>query len=159
MRRRSFVTVISLLSLCGTVNARAACDDLVDNLITAKLKPVIEGLDCAVVKKLDVDKPDHKLVGVCYESTGATSHIRIDTTLHCYASDESVASHLMGSKNKPSVSENVTAEADARGSDCKVTDVKVKPSGALGKVLASWFDVDGKARKALQDALTQACGK
>lgn len=151
------LSAILAFGLCRP--ADAACDDLMDNLITAKLKPVIEGLDCLMVKNLGVDKPDHKLAGVCYQSTGATSQIRIDTQLHCQGSDKSVVSQVMGKHNIPSVSENVTVEAEARGSDCSVTDVKVKPSGELGKALASLFDANGKARDALQQALTQACGK
>jgi hypothetical protein len=114
-------------------------------------------LDCAVVKGLGVDKKDHKLAGVCYQSTGAMSQIRIDTQLHCYGSGESVVGKLLGGKNAPSVSENLTVEAEARGSDCQVMSVSVKPSGELGKALASLFDADGRARTALQDALTQAC--
>jgi hypothetical protein len=106
-----------------------------------------------------VDKKDHKLVGVCYQSTGPTSQIRIDTQLHCYGSSESVVGKLFGGNNVPSVSENLTVEAEARGSDCQVTNVSVKPSGELGKALASLFDANGKARKALQDALAQACTK
>jgi hypothetical protein len=51
------------------------------------------------------------------------------------------------------------SEAEARGSDCTVIDVKVKPSGELGKALASMFNANGKASDALQQALTQACGR
>jgi hypothetical protein len=151
------LATIVAFDLCGT--AHAACDDLVDRLITSKLKPVIEDLDCSVVKNLGVDKKDHKLVGVCYESTGPTSKIRIDTQLHCQGSDKSVVSQIVGKHNIPSVSENVTVMAEARGSDCKVTDTQVKPSGELGKALASLFDANGKARDALQQGLTEACGK
>ena len=95
----------------------------------------------------------------CYQSTGATSHITIDTTLHCHDSDESVGSHLLGSKNQASVSDHVTVEADARGSDCSVIGVQVKPSGELTKIAAKIFDADGKARKALEEGLAKACKK
>jgi hypothetical protein len=151
------LSAILTFGFCGT--ADAACDDLVDNLIAAKLRPVIEDLDCSVVKNLGVDKKDHKLAGVCYQSTGATSQIKIDTQLHCHGSDQSVVGQVFGKHNVPSVSENVTVEAEARGSDCTVTDLRVKPSGELGKALATLFDANGKARGALQQALTQACGR
>lgn len=151
------LSTILAFGLCGPVDA--ACDDLVDRLITNKLKPVIEDLDCSVVKNLGVDKKDHKLVGVCYESTGAMSKIRIDTQLHCQGSDQSVVSKIVGKHAIPSVSENVTVVAEARGSDCKVIDAQIKPSGELGKALASLFDANGKARDALQQGLTEACGK
>jgi hypothetical protein len=45
-----------------------------------------------------------------------TSHIRIDTHLNCHASSEGFFSKLGGSKTTPSISENVTVEAEARGS-------------------------------------------
>jgi hypothetical protein len=150
------LSAILALGLCGTV--RAACDDLADRLITNKLKPVIEDLDCSVVKNLGVDKKDHKLVGVCYESTGATSKIRIDTQLHCQGSDQSVVGQIVGKHAIPSVSD-VTVVAEARGSDCTVIDAQIQPSGELGKALASLFDANGRARDALQQGLTEACGK
>lgn len=159
MTRPTVAVLFAIVSLTCPVDAIAACDELLGSLISAKLGPVISDLDCAVVKNLGVDKKDHKLAGVCYQSTGPTSQIRIDTQLHCSSSDESVVGKLLGGKNAPSVSENLTVEAEARGSDCQVTSVSVKPSGELGKALASLFDADGRARKALQDALTSACKK
>lgn len=157
MIRPTAAVLFAIVWLGYPQRAGAACDELVGNLIKAKLRPVVEGLDCAVVKKLGVDNKDHKLVGVCYESTGPASQIRIDTQLHCHGSGESVVGKLLGGGNAPSVSENLTVEAEARGSDCQVTRVSVRPSGELGKALAVLFDANGKAREALQDALTQAC--
>ena len=157
MIRPTAVILLAIAWLSYPERAAAACDDLVGSLISAKLRPVVEDLDCAVVKNLGVDKKDHKLAGVCYQSTGPTSQIKIDTQLHCFGSGESVVGKLLGGNNAPSVSENLTVEAEARGSDCQVTSVSVKPSGELGKALAALFDADGKARKALQDVLTQAC--
>lgn len=159
MIRPTAGVLFAIVWLSFPVSADAACDELVGSLIKSKLRPVVEDLDCAVVKSLGVDKKDHKLVGVCYQSAGPTSQIRIDTQLHCYGSSESVVGKLFGGKNAPSVSENLTVEAEARGSDCQVTSVSVQPSGELGKALASLFDANGKARTALQDALTQACTK
>lgn len=157
---RTICVVLSVLFPCGLCEgARAACDDLVDNLIIAKLRPVIAELDCSVLNKAGLDKKDHKLAGVCYQSTGATSEIRIDTQLRCHSSDQSVPGRLLGGSSVPSASEDVTAEAKVRGSDCFVIEVVVKPSGELGKLLAKLFDANGKAREALQQALTQACGR
>jgi hypothetical protein len=137
-------------------NAAFACDELVDTVISRHLGPVIETADCPLP---GLDKKGHRLVGVCYESAGPTSHIRIDAQLNCHASGESVASKLFGGKNAPSASENVTIEAEARGADCQVLSVDVKPSGELGKVLAAMFDANGKARQALQQGLVDVCKK
>jgi len=106
-----------------------------------------------------LDKKGHKLVGVCYQSSGSTSHIVIDTSLNCHASGESVVSKLFGAKNAPSVSENVTVEADVTGADCHLNYVNVKPSGALSQVLVALFNANGKAREALEQGLAEACKK
>ena len=58
-----------------------------------------------------------------------------------------------------SISERVTANAQVRGADCTVQDVHVKPSGEIGKILVSAFDVNGRARKALQDGLNKMCAR
>jgi hypothetical protein len=159
MERPFAMAAALLISSFSPVKAIAACDELVGRLISTKLRPLVEVLDCAVVKGAGVDRKDHKLVGVCSESTGPISQIKIDTQLHCHSSDESVAGKLLGGKNAPSVSENLTVEAEATESDCHVTAVWVKPSGELGKALAALFDANGKARAALQEGFTQACGK
>jgi hypothetical protein len=156
---RSITIYLLVLTPLLPVNARAACDQFAGNLISKQLRPQIASIDCAVLKQAGIDKKDHKLVSVCYESTGPTSRIRIDTQLHCYGSSESVVSKLIGGKNAPSVSENVTVEAEARGSDCHLNDVKIQPSGELGKALAALFDANGKARKALEQGLAEACKK
>ena len=136
--------------------ARAACDDLVGMILTKRLTPALDSSGCPLP---GLDKGKHKLNRVCYESAGATSHVTVDTTLTCQASGESVPAKLLGGKNTPSKSENVTVEADARGADCSLIDVKVEPSGELAKV-ASWlFGADGKARSALQQGLDDVCRK
>lgn len=151
------IVISTSLALGVCVDAHAACDDLVGNLILAKLRPAVEGLDCSVVKKLGMDKKDHKLASVCYRSNGAISGITIDARLRCYGSDKAVFTRAMGKDNAPSVSENVIIDAEARGSDCMVTALNVRPSGDLGKALVRLFDANGKARIALQKALDQAC--
>jgi hypothetical protein len=149
-----FTLVISVaLAPCG---AASACDALIGTIITKQLGPAIEQADCPIP---GLDKPGHKLVGVCYESAGATSKIKIDTALNCHASGESVISKLTGGDNAPSKTENVSVEAEARGSDCQLLSVDVKPSGELAKLAASWFDANGKARQALQQGLADVCKK
>jgi hypothetical protein len=141
------------------IKAVAACDDLIGSIVTRHLGPVIANADCPVAKDAGLDQKGHKLVGVCYESQGATSKIKIDTALNCHSSDESAVSKLLGAKNAPSISENVTVEAEARGAGCQLLSVEVKPSGELGKILAAMFDANGKAREALEQGLTEACKK
>lgn len=145
-----------VLIACIPLNAALSCDELVGTIISRHLGPVIESADCPLP---GLDKKGHKLVGVCYDSAGPTSNIRIDTLLNCHASDESVISHVFGSKNAPSASENVTVEAEARGADCQLLSVDVQPSGELGKVIAAMFDANGKARQALEQGLTEVCKK
>jgi hypothetical protein len=144
-----FLVVITSLSPMKTF----ACDQFIGNILSKHLRPVIENASCIA----GLDKNGHQLAGVCYESSGPTSHIKIDTHLNCHASNESVVGKLVGGKNVPSVSENVTVEADVRGADCHLNYVNVKPSGELGKVFAALFDANGKARKALEDGLAEAC--
>lgn len=142
-------TVIVISMLLAAPTASEACDDLVGSILVANLRPSIEDLDCSVLKKAGLDKKGHKLKDLCYESSGPTSRVRVDTSLNCHTSDKAVV--------PGSVSENVSADADVRGADCQVTDIRVKPSGELGKALASMFDANGKAREALQKGLNQAC--
>jgi hypothetical protein len=111
---------------------------------------VIANADCPIARDAGLDQKGHKLIGVCYESQGATSKIEIDAALNCHSSDHSVVSKLLGGKNAPSISENVTVVAEARGADCQLLSAEVKPSGELGKILAAMFDANGKAREALE---------
>ena len=154
----SYVT-LCVAGLLGWSCAADACDDLIGNVITKHLRPAVEELDCSIPGKAGLDKKGHKLNKICYESTGPTSHIRIDTSLNCHSSSESVVSKALGGNNTPSISENVTAEAEARGSDCKLLNVEVKPSGELGKLLAKIFDANGRARLALEQGLADVCSK
>lgn len=147
-----------LASLVATPSS-AACDLFVSGVLFRHLAPAVADADCSVLGRAGLDKKDHHLVSVCYESSGPTSHIRIDTQLRCHASDESVMSHLFGRRNTPSISENVSAEAEVRGQDCHLNYVKVKPSGEISKILVAVFDANGKARKALQDGLNEICKK
>jgi hypothetical protein len=152
----AIIAVVVLIPL-SPIQAAAACDELIGTIIAKHLRPVIENAECPVVKDGGLDKKGHKLAGVCYESRGRTSQIRIDTQLNCHASGESVVAKLLGGKNAPSISENVTVEAEARGADCKLLNVEVKPSGELGKVLADMFDANGRARQALDQGLAEVC--
>lgn len=152
----STATIILILAALTPVKAFAECDQFIGNILSKHLRPVIENADCPVA---GLDKKGHDLVGVCYESSGPTSHIIIDTHLNCHASGESVVSKLFGARNAPSVSENLTVEADVRGADCHLNYVNVKPSGELGKVLVALFDANGKAREALEQGLADACKK
>lgn len=147
---------IAIGGVLAPLGAASACDALIGTIITKQLGPAIEKADCPIP---GLDKPGHKLVGVCYESAGATSKIKIDTALNCHASGESVISKLTGGDNAPSKTENVSVEAEARGSDCELLSVEVKPSGELAKLAASWFDANGKARQALQQGLADVCKK
>jgi hypothetical protein len=144
------------LSALVPIKASAQCDQFIGTVLSKHLRPVIESADCPLP---GLDKKGHNLVGVCYQSSGPTSHIIIDTYLNCYASGESVVSKLFGAKNAPSVSENVSVEADVNGADCHLNYVNIKPSGELGKVLAALFDANGKAREALEQGLADACKK
>jgi hypothetical protein len=51
MIRSTAAVLFAILWLSCPVRAYAACDELVGSLIRAKLRPVVEDLDCAVVKK------------------------------------------------------------------------------------------------------------
>lgn len=156
--KAAIIAVVVLIPLVP-IKAAAACDELIGSIITKHLGPVIENADCPVAKDAGLDKKGHRLAGVCYKSKGPTSQIKIDTQLNCHGSDESVVSKLLGAKNAPSISENVTVLAEARGADCQLLSVEVKPSGELGKILAAMFDADGKARKALEQGLAEVCKK
>lgn len=149
---------LPLLALVAFQSERAlACDELISNAIRTYASPAFAEVDCNVLGKAGLDKRGHTINNVCYQSSGPTSHIRIDATLNCHASGESVASKILGGKNKPSVSENVSADADIKGADCSVLDLKVSVSGAIGRAIADLFGADEKGGKALGDFLKQVC--
>jgi hypothetical protein len=153
---RSTKFTLAILAPFAPLNAAAACDGLIGTIITKHLAPAIEHAGCPFP---GMDKPGHKLVGVCYESAGPTSKIKIDTALNCHASGESVTSKLTGGDKALSKTENVSVEAEARSADCQLLDVKVKPSGEIAKLAASWFDANGKAKQALEQGLAEICKK
>lgn len=126
-----------------------ACDALVGSILTANLKPAIEDLDCSILGKAGLDKKGHKLVSVCYESSGPASHVRVNASLNCHTSDRALI--------PASVSENVSVDADVSGADCQVKDVRVQASGEITKGLLKAFGANGKAGEALQKGLNQAC--
>ena len=153
---RSSKFALAIFVAFAPFKAASACDELVGTIITKHLGPAIEQADFPIP---GMDKPGHKLVGVCYESAGPTSKIKIDTALNCHASGESVTSKLTGGDKALSKTENVSVEAEARGADCQLLNVEVKPSGELAKLAASWFDANGKARQALEQGLAEVCKK
>jgi hypothetical protein len=126
-----------------------ACDDLADKLLSSFLGPAIKGLGCSELGKAGVDKADHKLESVCYTSSGPTSSVEIVASLHCHTGDQALI--------PVSISERVTADAQVRGADCSVQNVSVRPSGEIGKVLASALNANGRARNALQEGLNKLC--
>lgn len=142
--RALWVLVCTALSV-GTVRA---CDDLADKLLSSYLAPAIQLLGCSELGKAGVDKADHKLENICYTSNGPTSAVEIVASLHCHTGKAVIL---------VSISERVTADAQVRGADCSVQSVSVRPSGEIGKVLASAFNVDGRARTALQEGLNKLC--
>lgn len=130
-------------------DAKAACDDLAGKLLSTYLDPAVKSLGCQGIGKAGLDNADHKLESACYSSAGPTSSVEIVANLHCHTSDKAFI--------KSSVSERVTANAVVRGADCSVEDVKVNPSGEIGKLLSKAFDVEGLARTALQEGLNKIC--
>jgi hypothetical protein len=143
--------VLCMALACATLwgGAARACDDLADKLLSLYLDPAIKSLGCSALRKAGVDKADHKLESVCYTSSGPTSAVEIVVNLHCHTGGEALI--------PISISERVTADAQVRGADCNVQSVSVRPSGEIGKILASAFNLDGSARKALQDGLSKLC--
>lgn len=143
------VAAATLAVTVMTASAAEACDDLADKLLSSYVGPAIKSLGCSELRRAGVDVPQHKLDSICYTSSGPTSSIKITASLNCRTSDAALI--------KTSVSEHVTAEAEVRGADCHVQNVQVRPSGEIGKILVQAFNVDGLARKALQDGLDKMC--
>jgi hypothetical protein len=156
---RPFGTIVAPI-VCGSVLfavPAVACDELIGTIVAKHLAPIIECAGCPGPDEAGMDEPDHKLTGVCYESRGATSHLRIEASLTRSASSESVIAKLGGNATTPSISESVSIDAEIRGSDCSITALDVEPSGEVGKLIAQWFDAEGQARSALEEALDEAC--
>lgn len=105
------MVALAIAGALAPFQSASACDALIGTIITRQLGPAIEKADCPIP---GLDKPGHKLVGVCYESAGATSKIKIDTALNCHASGESAVSKLLGGDNAPSKTENVSVEAGGK---------------------------------------------
>jgi len=148
--RSCFVLLVAALSL-GAVRASQAqgCDEFAGKLLASYLDPAIKSLGCSELGKAGVDHADHKLESVCYTSTGPTSQLMIIANLRCHTSDRALI--------PVSISERVTAEARVRGTGCSIEDLKLRPSGEIGKVLAAGLDLNGRARSALQDGLNKLC--
>jgi len=148
------IFLLGVITSLAPIKAFAQCDQFIGKILSEHLKPVIESADCPFAKKAGLDKKGHRLGNVCYESSGPTSHIRIETHLNCHGSKKGLFAFA-----KPSVSEDVAIEAEVRGSDCHLNYVRVKPSGEMGKALTSLFDANKEARKALEQGLTTVCNK
>lgn len=143
---RMVVVAIALAVGQGPVEA---CDELAGRLITSAVRPAIEGLGCQDLGRAGLDKAQHRLGSVCYESSGPVSTVAMAAELSCRTGD--------GALIKASVSERISATAKVRASDCLVLGVELSASGDIGRILLRAFDVEGRARKALQDALAKVC--
>jgi hypothetical protein len=145
------IGAIALVIMVTAATSASACDDLADRLLSSYLGPAIQALGCSELGKAGVDVAEHKLESVCYTSSGSTSSVEIVASLSCHTSSAAVI--------KGSVSERVIADAQVRGADCNVQDIKVRPSGEIGKILIGAFGVNGRAHAALQDGLSRICSR
>lgn len=142
---------LALLAVAASPSAGKAqtCDELASRLITKAVRPPIETLDCSALARAGLDRPDHHLRSVCYSSTGPQSTIEIVADLTCRTSDAALI--------RASVSDRLTAKATVTGSTCKIEHIDINAAGDLGSGLLRAFDVNGMARRSLQEALDKAC--
>jgi hypothetical protein len=142
---------ISLLAciLVPATGVGAPCDELVSRLLLKHLKNPIENAERGPLGMAGLDKRDHHLESVCYSSNGPVSSVIMVVSLTCKTSDRALI--------KASVSEKITGTLQITGADCKVSNVNLGAAGEIGKVLLNVFNAQGKARDALQNALTNAC--
>jgi hypothetical protein len=147
--RSTLLLVAVTVASIETGTPAFACDDLIGRLITRALKPAVEGFSCGELGFAGLDVAEHRLESVCYTSEGASSQIQIVASLKCRTSDAAFI--------RSQVSDRLTARATMRGSDCQITDVHVDAESQLGRAFLRSFDVNGKARKALETALENAC--
>lgn len=141
---------VAALALSASYRSAHACDELAGKLLSAYLAPAIASLGCSALARGGVDVANHKLESVCYNSAGPTSTVEVNASLQCRTSDAAFI--------KFQTSDHVKAIATVRGADCRVMDVRIIPSGEVGKVLVRGFGVEGRARAALQEGLTKICG-
>jgi hypothetical protein len=144
------------LALFVSTKAIAGCDQSKGDILSKHLRPVIESLDCALLKQPGLTDKGHKLVGVCYQFFGQISRITLDAHLSCRANSEDVNAKIFGTENAPGVTENIVVDAEV-GEDCHLYDVKALPSGNLGRLLANLFKINGEGRKALEEGLATVC--
>jgi hypothetical protein len=135
--------------MVASAETAGACDELAGKLLATYVAPAIASLGCSELERAGVDKSDHKLESVCYASEGPSSSVQIVASLRCHTGDRALI--------PVSISERVTADAVVRGSDCAVQSAGIRPSGDIGRVLAAAFDLNGRARTALQEGLTKLC--
>jgi hypothetical protein len=141
--------LIAVVTVGCSGPAAYACDELAGRLLTKIIQPEIEKLGCQGLENLGLNRSEHRLESICYESSGPQSRISIAAMLKCRTGS--------GALIQSQVSERVRAHAEVRASDCQVLDLSVDAAGSLGKLLLRAFDSNGSARKALQDALSRAC--
>lgn len=126
-----------------------ACDEFASRLIANQIRPAVGALGCQDLGRAGLDRADHGLEAVCYTSTGPISEIAITAQLGCRTGDAAFI--------KAQVSERVTVKVQVRAADCAIQGIALTASGEIGKILLRAFDVEGRARSALQEALTKTC--
>ena len=127
----------------------SASMSLASRLIEKAIRPAIESLNCGQLGDAGLDVGEHHLQSVCYSSSGPSSQIEIVADLKCRTGDKALI--------KSEVAERATANAEVRGADCQIISIDVSASGEIGALLLRAFDVNGKARDALAEALSKIC--
>jgi hypothetical protein len=147
------VLLLGLFSLATLIQSTLAlaCDELVGRLIASAVRPSIESLGCSALGKAGLDNAEHRLDSVCYVSSGPESTVSMMINLKCKTSDAAFV--------KAQVSENVSASARVRASDCQIVDVRLEAAGEVGKILIQAFNGEGAARKSLQGLLDKFCAR
>jgi hypothetical protein len=146
---RILVSFSVLLAVLAGATSASACDELVSRLIATAVRPSIESLGCGQLGRAGLDYAEHRLESVCYLSSGSESTVNIVSNLKCKTSDAAFV--------KSQVSEEVSAFARVRGTDCQILALDIRAAGEIGKILLAAFDAEGAARKALQKALDKLC--
>jgi hypothetical protein len=148
---KTLVGAALLLSLNMTwgVASAQSCDEFAGRLIANAVRPSIEALGCAELRRAGLDRSEHRLHHVCYSSSGATSNLEIVADLKCRTGDKA----LIPAQG----SERVTARVRVRAADCQITQLNIDADSDIGRMLLQAFDAEGKARQALQKALQGTC--
>lgn len=137
------------ISAPSPVMAQATCDALASKMFRRHAQTALQQVGCSVLAKAGLDHADHHVTGLCYSSSGATSHLEVDATLTCKTSDAALI--------KASITEHIHASTTVVAADCSVTSLEINSPDASGQKLLSQFDVRGLALKALQEQIKVAC--